>query len=152
MYVKHCSCVTSALHTGTSECTECLFYAGKWAVVFTCTNGAMFLFLSLSLRRLSPSELLCVDQVQVVIGIVVVTVSTVLLLALSLLLCRYKDLFWYYYYKVQLRGSFKGHVCTESHWSVCVCVCIEGRGTEGLRMSAFLHPCVYFFIHFGIIF
>ncbi|XP_037790513.1 chondroadherin-like protein [Penaeus monodon] len=44
----------------------------------------------LYLSRLSPSELLCLDQVQVVVGIVVVTVSTVLLVALSVLLCRYK--------------------------------------------------------------
>ncbi|XP_069191330.1 leucine-rich repeat and immunoglobulin-like domain containing-NOGO receptor-interacting protein 4 [Procambarus clarkii] len=44
----------------------------------------------LYLSRLSPSELLCVDQVQVVVGIVVVTVSTVLLMALSVLLCRYR--------------------------------------------------------------
>ncbi|XP_071542030.1 uncharacterized protein [Panulirus ornatus] len=44
----------------------------------------------LYLSRLSPSELLCLDQVQVVVGIVVVTVSTVLLVALSVLLCRYR--------------------------------------------------------------
>lgn len=44
----------------------------------------------LYLSRLSPSEQLCVDQVQVVVGIVVVTVSTVLLMALSVLLCKYR--------------------------------------------------------------
>ncbi|XP_069937714.1 chondroadherin-like [Cherax quadricarinatus] len=44
----------------------------------------------LYLSRLSLSELLCVDQVQVVVGIVVVTISTVLLVALSVLLCRYR--------------------------------------------------------------
>nr|XP_053629792.1 chondroadherin-like protein [Cherax quadricarinatus] len=43
----------------------------------------------LYLSRLVPSEQLCGEKVQVVIGIVVVTASTVLILTLSLLLCRY---------------------------------------------------------------
>ncbi|XP_069196015.1 chondroadherin [Procambarus clarkii] len=43
----------------------------------------------LYLSRLSPGELQCVDNLQVVVGIVIVCVSSVLLLTLSLLLCRY---------------------------------------------------------------
>ncbi|XP_042203088.1 leucine-rich repeat-containing protein 4B-like [Homarus americanus] len=43
----------------------------------------------LYLSRLVPSEQLCGERVQVLVGLVVITASTVLILTLSLLLCRY---------------------------------------------------------------